>query len=403
MTMQRIMVRVNAKKSGELCYQWQVVGAQSGRREWASIAAFKAFVTTHRLEGAQVLLVLPSHWASHHGVATTKQQRKHLRTAGLFLIEEGVAEDVADIHHGWSHHGDHTLISTIARELLSHILDDWSDLPVNVVGVIAELHLLPDEPHHLWAFPLGWIYRGANLADVMTGQPKEWPSFQAMIHDESLRISVFDSFPGELDDTRSSVLRQSWLHYLIENWRRMNFSTQIGNWCWGDYRMRTTHYGAGFNWRPLAIAASVAAVAFLSHRIGVGVYYHGQADDYRAEITEVYQTMFPGAKPPRLLRREVEGRLSQRQGGGGAFWTVFASTAQQLNAQRARHGGPKALIIKRMTYDERQAQLRLELDAANVAVIEGLQDAVREQGLMVETGRLNQEQGRVKARVTVRA
>ena len=174
------------------------------------------------------------------------------------------------------------------------------------------------------------------------------------------------------------------------------FDERAVNLLQGDFAVKRRPTGAWSRWRPVAAAAAVWLAISVVVLAGQGFWADYQAARFREQAVDLYRTLYgvdrvvgnPTARMRRLLG-QAPGTDSTFLGLTGEFGAGLSSIAGQFE-------------LRGITYSPRRG-LDADLVLSDDAVLEGLGESLRRQGLDMEVISIDTAQsgGRINARLRV--
>jgi general secretion pathway protein L len=140
------------------------------------------------------------------------------------------------------------------------------------------------------------------------------------------------------------------------------------------------------DWRSGLIAAGIATVAFIAVK-GVQVWQlQKEADAYKAQAVDIYQSAFPGkVVRANLLRSQIKSELAKLEQGPSAS---FLKLTEQFVGVL---GEVKQFSVETMRFDLRRNELRLRAKGKDFQTFGQVKALLEQQGLSVEQGSLNND------------
>lgn len=154
-------------------------------------------------------------------------------------------------------------------------------------------------------------------------------------------------------------------------------------------------------WRPLAgFAAAVLALAWLL--VWAQAWrYHQLAESQRRQAAVLYEELFPGDRATSKLFAQFRSRMAQlggASGGDSGFFRLMAPVGSSLASAREQGVKPR-----RISFDDREGALLLDLEARNYEGLEAVREKVRAAGLEAEIANFRDQGETVAARMKVGA
>ncbi|UTW45579.1 hypothetical protein KFE80_01205 [bacterium SCSIO 12696] len=131
---------VRQTRSGD--YHWFADGVELAQ---GSLAQFKADLSS--LSNARVWLLLPGNDVVFNQLPCSARERRHLRKAAPYELEEQLIDEVDQLHFGFAHLSDDQLsIACCDHQWLQQLLDHFQQAGIEVHHMVPEILLLPWQP-----------------------------------------------------------------------------------------------------------------------------------------------------------------------------------------------------------------------------------------------------------------
>lgn len=374
----------------------------------------------------EVLLLLGGEHCFSTQVNIPSKQTKHIAQALPFMLEDQLAEDIETLQFVCGQRNKEgnvavlacnknfiNALSAVFRKLdipLDAILPDMLCIPVSdgqwtflcdaktlsvrtgsLVGLTIEMDALPVVAKallHDSAQPpqqIQVIFAHRHLSDNIQAWLRT--QFTAMVAGTSVQIEF-----SNVEEERFAVLADF-----------VSTSNALPvNLLQGDLKPLPKRRASTFNWKPTAVLAGVLALLQTTYLYAQTWQYRSQIDQVNQEAIATYKRYFPQDRNIRDVKRQMEAHLKQAEklSSGASFLALLAQTGQKLND--ANRGKPSPVVSpQRLSYDEAQGDLKVDLLADNYAVLEAFKNQIQAIPMSVEIASASQDGEKVKARVRV--
>ncbi len=320
-----------------------------------------------------------------------------VRRALPFVVEEFVTTDIESMHlaSGELRRGAPTRVNLIDRSLL----DDWlaclASIGVRPGHLFSEAELLPVEAR-----------QASLLVDAHRVLVRTADQAAAVDRDNlvlavgALDVDRVRVVFGRLTDIELGQLAQDLevetletpgaetvLDYVAAHWR----TADAVNLLQGQYRARQPSNPLWQRWRPAAALAAVWLVVALLVMLAEAIYADHRANVLEARSVELYRNIFPGEQRVINPRRQLQTKLGESAGGGGAGLIDF------LGPLAASMGGNAH--IASLSYDQERGELSVDLLTDGFDTLDRIKQGLSSAGVNVEITSAEQLGNGVRARV----
>jgi general secretion pathway protein L len=340
-------------------------------------------------------------WLDLPGVSS-----RHLVRALPFALEENLVADPTDyVIVPAGKQGSRVRAYLVDQALVSQLLEVCALHHVQVRELIPETSVLLDSAIALWQDD-GWLLRlpgvfegwvssmavNAILESVLEGWNASELVIAAEKMDQTLMLKsiietgfagVFDSIELQSGTRLASYVREPLV-------RPVSLLA-------GQFQVRDS----GNNrpaawWRPLL---PLSAACLLLWAVATGISNHQlrqQVAEINGRSLALYKQLFPGERI-RDLNRDFRSKLDGgNKAPGGGFVSLVNRTSQAYAAT-----GIKTLQISSIRFSDRQQELIVEVQAANLNDLQTLRQALEKQGLVAEVSSASNDKNVVKGRLKV--
>jgi len=158
--------------------------------------------------------------------------------------------------------------------------------------------------------------------------------------------------------------------------------------------------GSFSRYMPLVAAACLAIVLQCALNFLGGYYFHHRADRIGNKAKALYVEIFPDEKSADNLAGRLEGKLRNSSLGdtSSQFPRVFTITAEAILKTGNRHD----IQLKQFRYDRPARELKLDLEATSIAMLDALKKQISDNGFQVEIVSANSDNTVIKATLLVK-
>ena len=370
---------IRAHRDGE--YQWFADGAALGRGQLSQLQD-----AVSQMPGARLVLLLPGQMVLLSQLPCTAKERRHLRKAAPYELEESLISGVEQMHFAFARPvDDMATVACCDRE--------WMDLllaPLQQAGL--EIHQMVPEPLALPASP-GWTLRlvdgdvwvryghsqglalEAQLAAVALGQlldEQGQPQQLQLLADTEQEIAELQQLlPESIRD-----LCESRLETLPQSLSGQGADTSVAlDMRQGDFSNHLPVRRWWRQWRPVAVLAAVALMVFATSQ---WVQY-SQLKEQSVQLRQQIATTVADALSRRAVgdtRRQLNTLSSElkKQRGGGA--DGGASAVEMLSDVMPLFADIKALVLNSVNINGKSGALRVSCWAPSIDHLQQLKEAL---------------------------
>ncbi|MFT4767718.1 MAG: general secretion pathway protein L [Glaciecola sp.] len=348
-----------------------------------------------------VVFAAPGSEARLLELTVTPEERKHLGASLPFMLEESLTDNIDDVHFArMALDRDQYAVAMTDRQSMRR----WQE----ILGEFASLVPWMPEPLLLPWSSGEWTLVIENESTLLrygrsSGTRIEndlLPLLLETLAEESppLRIVVY----GENESLDLSFL--SPLGAVATQWRKGGVAAAmllhdsgeaIVNLLQGDFAPQLPYARWWSQWRKVA---ALVLVALSIHLLSAGLDLRRLAREnlvLRTEIQSVYREVNPqGAvvDAQKQLQRQLDGL---RGSGGGSTFTGLLAPLGALFSPESE------LVLASLSYSQRNAELRINLLAANFADIESLRVSLERAGYVASLESSSRSGDRVRARLRI--
>lgn len=356
------------------------------------------------------------------------RQTRHIAQALPYMIEDQLAQDVSGFHlvTGDRATDGQLPVLGIPTELIegSRALFQRFDLPLD--SIVPDMLCLPRRPSD-WTL----LFDGKHLIlrrselDGLSIEMDAAPIVLAAIMEhwqdrpEVLRVlfcldnltqnlqnwiktqissQVLDAdFALEFEEVNSSDF------HLMCDHIHLQFGTKKPRFDFlqGRYASSARRKPSTFNWKPVAALVAIFVVSYTAYLYTSAWKMNQQVSELDSETRSLYRELFPQDRRIVNVKRQMEQHLSNLNSANGnqSFLALLALTGAEIfNMNR---GGSAVISPRRISYDEGQGDMRLDLLVKDFGQLEAFKSKLEAARLGVETASATQDKEGVKARLKI--
>ncbi len=332
------------------------------------------------------------------------RQYRQIVQAVPYVVEEQLASDVEDCFFALGDRNGQGEILVSVCDIAQ--MDRWTDflsgLQLTVETMISETSLVPargvsgvvdgSRVHLRWENGAGLSLPGDQLPLALSTDSEEFPltlsSNESGLEHLSIQLNELEAV--QRDVTRTSVEEDGF--YLL----CCQFDGTQTNLLQGPYKVEVKRGNGQMIWRSVAILTGFAVLLHLLLLAGQGIFMSRKADEYQAATMELYQSVFPGDRNVRDVRRRWNSHLGRSDAtGGGEFIALFAQATQGLPGT--------GLTLQNVNFNESRGDLILQVLGDRSETLVQYTQRLTTNGLKAEIGTISQEGDSVRGSIKIRA
>lgn len=181
--------------------------------------------------------------------------------------------------------------------------------------------------------------------------------------------------------------------------KHFNDSEKI-NICSGSTRGGPIYSLIYENIKPVLITLYVLALIQIAFNFSSGFYFNARAEGVMDVAGEHYLKKFPNESRVIDVKSQIDGKLKNLQINldPGGFSKIFGVSSESI----IKVGEKKNITMKSVRYDDLKMELKIEIEANNLALLDRLKDEIASRGLTAEILSANQANQFIKATLVVR-
>lgn len=361
---------------------WQLAGVVA-QGDWQDLARALDAVGERKFDA----ILLPD-WYSLHRVNFIDAERKMLAKTVPYSLEDELADDVEDGHFALGELGEGVVdVAVFNHAKLQRLFEE-----VAAVGLTFNSLMTCPVPNE----EALWIQLGEHAAALLSAEASvvvEQRQLSAVVNslaDKPQRVVLLsdtvEAWPAWGDNIATPVMFEMLASY--------HDGIDILQ---GDFRKGIAWPALWKAWRTPAIAAAVLIAALIGQAWWQVGLLEARNLEYRQAIEKTYRDAFPKSRVVNP-RRQMEARLSELQGGGGAAGSNMLALLSSLSTE------PEAatLQISAVNYEARAAELRIDILADNFQQVEKLRNALRARGVSAELQNSSASGNKVRAKLALK-
>ncbi|MCK7459386.1 type II secretion system protein GspL [Idiomarina aminovorans] len=345
----------------------------------------------------EVIVALPGQDVLMTKVTLPAGTKRHLQRIIPFALEEELASDIDELHFAWPDvKGTELPVAVVAKERMNDWLQVLTQAGIDSAYWLPDCFLLPHQEG---------VWQAMELADSVLVRTGVWQGFTI---EKNQFAQLAPSFAAEQENPTEII------HYGSLNWPQapaplsaadievpftiavQSVATGKGiNLRQGAYRSQRAKRSFDLPWRALAAAASAL---FILAVLLNGVRYwqlDSQREVLKAQSEQLYRDAFPGQTRIVNLKVQLQRQLESLGLGNGDKRSVLTVLQQLAPAFKSQPD----LQLELLRFQNNE--LRLQATGKSFSQFEAFQQAVKAEGLSIETGSMNNRGDQVSGSLTV--
>lgn len=374
----------------------------------------------------EVVLLLGGEFCFSTQVNIPSKQTKHIAQALPYMLEDQLAEDVESFQFvsGPRNKDGNVAVLACNKPILNALAQVFREQNVTLDAILPDMLCAPVSEGQ-WTFICDAKTLSVRMGPL-TGLTIEMDALpivaKALLKDDAnapQQIQVIFAH-RHLSDNIQAWLRTQFANMVAGTAVQVEFSsieeerfpaladfvstinTLPVNLLQGELKPIPKRRATTVNWKPTAVLAGALALLQTTYLYAQTWQYRHQIETVNQEAVATYKRYFPEDRNIRDVKRQMEAHLKQAEklSSGASFMALLAQTGQKLND--ANRGTPAPVVSPlRLSYDEAQGDLKVDLVAENYAALDTLKNQIQSIPLAVEVSSASQDGERVKARLRV--
>lgn len=359
-------------------------------------------------ENLEVCLLLSGTEVVTQQVPYSKSERRHLARLIPYELEDAVTVELEDLHFAIGKPGeDEVPTAYVDREWLSAQVTELEEQGFEVSHCLPEPLLLP-RPDIGWTLRLDdqlQVHYGAGLgfavepemasaalASVAEIQPT--PDCLLLIADDQEQLDrLQNALPESFRSAQEAIeiesrLGDRWDSMALDRYDSLDLRQ-------GDFARQLPINKWWREWRNVAVVASAALFVYVAVSIAQIQVSNGQTAELRQQMNSVFRQVVPQgaiADPEQQLKSKIAGL---QNGSSGASVVEMLAKVGPLIADN------KSVNVRRLTYNDRQDEMQVTLEAKSNSEILNLASAINQKGLRAVPQNMSQAGDRQQANMTI--
>lgn len=351
--------------------------------------------------GHRVLFAVPGADVRLSQIELSREERRHIDASLPYMLEESLAEDIAELHFAKEFLGpDRVAVATVRRAQMILWREGLASLPT-LNTWLPEPLLLP------WEAGQWTLVIEAEQVILRYGACEGTTVESALLDPLLMALSVSESPEAIIvygaDESADRALLPDALQDKMQ-WRRGGLGAALllledrhlsPNLLQGEFAPRLPFERWWRQWRPVAALLLVALLVHMSAGWLDLRRLQGENVALREEIQSLYREVNPrGAvvDAEKQLRRQLAAL------GGTSDAAQFSALLEPLGLQLAAQPGA---ALASLNYSQRNGELRVNLLAPDFAAVERIRSALAEAGLSATLESSSRSGDRVRARLRI--
>jgi len=380
-----------------------------------------------------VTLILSSIDIVSAQIAVPQKAQKLLRKAIPYILEDEIATPVEDLFFAFSQKNKNGLlpVRAITRDYIEELIEFFSSAELKLDKILVELDLLENSEQgmslllsnsecliiesdekrwHCFSEDFSWLVQKQfeqQEKDVSSGSGKTGPDIKKS-DDEMMSIAlpldIYSSEPTDQFEHGLPVGRFAVETHLLENkeaflFRNVNATNKAVNLLQAEYEPKKENSQlTSF----LLKVASIVGFVLLTHVLyqSIALYtLSDKKDQLEAQKLTLYKQAFPTRKTPSSAGKAVKSMRSHVRSLGGAsgdgdFLTLLNSSSEKL-------ADLSKIYPTNINYDSARNELRMDLIASDLVVLDRYADELRNSGHKVSKSSETQTGEGYSSRLTI--
>lgn len=371
-----------------------------------------------KFPGVSVSLILNASLITYQTVPITIKNRRQMLQALPYIIEEYVITPIDDLHiaasNNWS--GDNLRTAIIDKSILSRIMDAFSISSLKVSSIYGLPDLIAptqseliisvfDKFSLIKSTDICMQIENENIHDLVsildTSKYSNITIFRKMNIDGNIR-KISDAI-NHLKINSASAIEEKYVDEDIELFiiRNYFFDKEKIN------ILPSSSPSSGLSGlfssyiKPVLITVYILAIFQIVFNFTVGFYFNYRTNKAMQVAGQHYLQKFPNETKVIDVKSQIEGKLSSLQINfdPGSFSKIFGVSSEAI----LKVGKNSAITIKAIKYDETKKELKVDIEAQNLSLLDLLKNEISSRGLQAEILSANQSNQIVKATLIVKA
>lgn len=349
-------------------------------------------------------------------ITVPDQQVKYLQQALPFLVEEQLAEDIADMYLvlGPKVERNQYVVMGITRVRLERHLTylaqaniqphvmvaDSACCPPNTVLLTTEKTLLQLVEHQTHSIDSN------NTVEVVShylathrNSTVDW----VVDADIQAQASVWiEKIEASIDDEMTKFNRQTVdnvLPILTKQYKQSPAFYKAINFLQGKYARKIAKKTPQHRWHQIALVVCVVAALQLLVDISQGVYLGVKTHQLEQQAKEFYKKIFPNDTVTDNVKAQMTGKLKSAEASGSknSFLETYSRIVTIINAQQLQ----SSLDIVQVSFNDEKGEIHMDLLAKSFDQLTQLKDLLIKDGLQAEIGSATTEESKTKASLKI--
>lgn len=381
----------------------------------------------------KVSAFVPVEWVSLTETPMPSVQPKVLNKALPFALEEQLAEDVEDLHFVvlGKPEPESVKVAVVSRVALSFWVDQIKTAGFSLQEMVPDGLCVPYGTADHWSLVLKGdrVLLRTNTYTAFAFQSTQIPVILDAVFDEigesqeALRLTlinekseviagrVLDALGAEINATDAEIpiqverrhIDNSLLEVLAHTLINCQTERNVPNLLVGAFKQEVRRQQFNVRWKPVAALLALWFVLQLGVLAAQGMMVSRQIADLETQALDAYRQYVPGDKrvTVNLIKRRLKSKLQGASGGDTSFLSAFSLVGEQIYA--IDKGGHQAIQLRRVSYDESNGELRLEMSLRDFNVMPKLKKAIEERGITLQEDASNRSSdGRINSRIRIK-
>lgn len=395
------------------------------------------------------LVAVPGEWVTMHQMTIPKGSRRYLDKTLPYLLEDNLASNIENLHFapGKPDAEGKLHCAVIDRHCLENCLDTLRGASIIPKWLVPDYLTLPVNQDHngfsIQHHRERWLIQFADGTGVTLAQ-SAIPSLMQLQHEESEKEGkekeeIIGATPdktaaieGDITPRENNLTRA--LQFIanrtprnsaeeineagedkekeqIAPWQLSSVMSQVQdrlqptnttqpliNMLQGEFATSSQQPNPLLS-KPVLIAAGVMLCILLSYFVAAGWYFNRQAMALEAQTKAMYQQLFPQEKRIINVKKQLEAKLRKpgSTNSSGDFFTLLSGFSTALNS--VPPANKPTTQVRHIRFENSNGYLQADLQTKAMGDANGIQKALKDQGVEAEVLSANSNDAGVLARL----
>lgn len=377
----------------------------------ASLTEIADYLNADTNEFFEVVVLLPGDIVFSNVITVPDQHAKYLQQSLPYLVEEQLAEDIADMYFvlGPKVSRNEYVVMGITRSKLEQYLAYLGDVGIKPHVMLADDSCCPDStiittkektllkltPHQSYSVDSDSTVD--FIKHYLAPQEQTSISWVMEISMSSLALPWMQSLENHFTFHKMTV--DAVLPLLADQYNKVVHHYKAINFLQGKYARKLVKKTPRRGWHQIALVAGAVLILHLLFDISQGVYLSIKTHQLEKQSKAFYQELFPNDKATDNVKAQMTGKLKSANAGGAknSFLDTYSRIVIVINAQHLE----TSLEIMQVSFNDEKGEIHLDLLAKNFEQLTKLKELLIKDSLQAEIGSATTEAGKTKASLKI--